>query len=73
MKAPKGADGGSVQSTDEEDVEDAELDADDDAPYPKMDVYLRETLRVVADAIDLGRNHEYWVSDHAPLTAASKG
>jgi carboxyl-terminal processing protease len=57
---------------DEDDDEDA-LSTDDDAPYPKVDVPLRETLRVLDDAIDLGHDHEYWASDHAPLTIASKG
>ena len=32
-----------------------------------------EALRVVDDAIELGHNHEYWASNHAPLTAAAKG
>jgi len=41
--------------------------------YGKVDVSLREALRVVNDAIDLGRDHEYWASDHAPLTVAGKG
>jgi carboxyl-terminal processing protease len=48
------------------------VDDDDDASadaYGKVDVSLREALRVVDDAIELGRDHEYWASDHAPLTA----
>jgi carboxyl-terminal processing protease len=51
-------------------------DPDDDVgadTYGKVDVSLREALRVVNDAIDLGRDHEYWASDHAPLTVAGKG
>jgi len=51
-------------------------DTDDDVSadaYGKVDVSLREALRVVNDAIDLGRDHEYWASDHAPLTVAGKG
>jgi hypothetical protein len=28
---------------------------------------------VVDDAIELGRNHEYWASNHAPLTPDNKG
>jgi len=54
------------------DLEDVDEDANADA-YGKVDVSLREALRVVNDAIELGRNHEYWASDHAPLTAAAKG
>lgn len=47
-----------------------ELDSDDDgAPYAKMDVHLRECLRIVNDAIDLGQNRQYWVSNRPPLTA----
>jgi len=71
IRAPK-TDDGSVANPDDEE-EDAALSADEDEPYPKMDVYLRETLRIVEDAIDLGSDHQYWVSDHAPLTVASKG
>ena len=51
---------------------DAEDDANADA-YGKVDVSLREALRVVGDAIELGRNHDYWASNHAPLTAVAKG
>jgi carboxyl-terminal processing protease len=54
------------------DFEDADDEANADA-YGKVDVSLRESLRVVDDAIELGRNHEYWASDHAPLTVAAKG
>jgi carboxyl-terminal processing protease len=57
--------------------EDGDIDDDDDDAnadsYGKVDISLREALRVVDDAIDLGRDREYWASDHAPLTAASKG
>jgi len=56
----------------DDDVADLEEDANADA-YGKVDVSLRETLRVVEDAIELGNNHEYWASNHAPLTAVAKG
>jgi carboxyl-terminal processing protease len=55
------------------DGDDDELSTDQDESYPKADVHLREALRVLNDAIDLGSNHEYWVSNHAPITAAVKG
>ena len=55
-----------------EDVAEAEDDTNGDT-YGKVDVSLRESLRVVGDAIELGRNHEYWASNHAPLTAVAKG
>ena len=44
-------------------------DEDDNAHFAKMDVHLRETLRVVADALALGERREFWVGDTAPLTA----
>ncbi len=58
------------------DDDDALADAEDDAnadTYGKLDVGLREALRVVDDAIELGHDHEYWASNHAPLTAVGKG
>ena len=66
----KGAPG--EQNDDDDDVANLEDDANADA-YGKVDVSLRESLRVVQDAIELGRNHEYWASNHAPLTAVAKG
>jgi carboxyl-terminal processing protease len=59
-------------SKDDDDLEDPDSDANADT-YGKVDVSLREALRIVNDAIDLGRDHEYWASDHAPLTVAAKG
>jgi hypothetical protein len=59
----------------EEDDDGSDLaDSDDDNgdTYGKVDVGLRESLRVLDDAIELGRNHDYWAADHAPLTAMSK-
>jgi carboxyl-terminal processing protease len=58
------------------DDEDSDDDLDDDLStdaYAKVDVALKESLRVIEDAIELGTHHEYWVSNHAPLTVASKG
>ena len=58
IKAPKkGGD-------DDDDLEDFE----ENETYVKMDVHLRETLRVLNDAIILGRNRDLWASNHAPLT-----
>ena len=53
--------------------EDAELGADENDTYVKADVHLREALRVVSDAIALGRNKELWASNRPPLTAVSGG
>ena len=60
IKAPK-KDG-------DDDVDD---DFDDNDTYQKADVHLREALRIVGDAIALGRNRDLWVSNHPPLTVAS--
>jgi carboxyl-terminal processing protease len=57
---------------DDDEVADAEDDANADT-YGKLDVGLREALRVVDDAIELGHDREYWASNHAPLTAVVKG
>ncbi len=66
IKAPKKDD-----STDEDD--DSGLDDDDSDTYAKADVHLRESLRVVSDAIALGRNKELWAANRPPLTSAAGG
>lgn len=58
--------------SDDDDAASLDEDANVDA-YGKVDVALREALRVVDDAIELGHDHEYWASNHAPLTAVAKG
>ncbi|MDP3070430.1 MAG: carboxy terminal-processing peptidase [Opitutaceae bacterium] len=63
IKAPKKA----------EDDEDDDFDADENETYLKADVHLREALRVLSDAIELGGNRALWVSNHAPITARSGG
>ncbi len=60
---------GSPEDVDSEGLDD---DASADA-YGKVDVSLREALRVVDDALELGHNHDYWASNHPPLTVAAKG
>lgn len=51
-----------------------ELSTDEPEGYARLDIHLREALRVVNDALALGRNPQHWVADHAPLTAqVSKG
>ncbi len=42
---------------------------DENQHYGKVDIHLRESLRVLSDALALGEEHDLWVSDHAPLTA----
>jgi carboxyl-terminal processing protease len=61
-----------IKSASTDDDDDA-LDTDEDdstTPY-KVDVELREAMRVVDDAIDLGHDHTYWAYNHAPLTVAA--
>jgi carboxyl-terminal processing protease len=62
IKAPK-------KDTDEDD----DTIADDNDTYVKADVHLREALRVINDAIELGRNKQLWASNRPPLTASSGG
>lgn len=59
---------GEDKATDEDDDEDL-LSTDENAGYAKVDVHLKECLRIVGDAIDLGQDHAHWVSNRPPLTA----
>jgi len=71
LKAPK-KDSGNGVGLDGED--DGDLSTDQDDTFAKADVHLRETLRILEDAVELGQNHQYWASNHAPLTVdAAKG
>ena len=45
------------------------LGTDDDPGITKLDIPLRESLRVLTDALSLTKNHEYWADGTAPLTA----
>jgi carboxyl-terminal processing protease len=49
--------------------DDETLSTDENDAYAKVDVPLRESLRVVNDAVVLGQDQQYWASNHAPLTA----
>jgi carboxyl-terminal processing protease len=62
IKAPK-------KDGEEEDELDAALEENDN--WAKADVHLREAIRVVNDAIALGRNKELWASSRPPLTATN--
>ena len=74
IAAPKDAASAKKDDPADEDTDGSDLDDDASADtYGKVDVSLRESLRVVEDAIELGRNHEFWASNHAPLTAVAKG
>lgn len=37
--------------------------------YGKLDIHLRESLRILTDALSLAQRQELWASDHAPLAA----
>ncbi|HUR58481.1 MAG TPA: carboxy terminal-processing peptidase [Opitutaceae bacterium] len=58
------------EKTDEDDIE---AETEENETYVKADVHLRETLRVVSDAIALGRNRDLWAANRAPLTAVTRG
>jgi carboxyl-terminal processing protease len=62
-----------IRAPKKEDDDDDEIgNADDEnETYVKADVHLREALRVVSDAIALGRSRESWASNRAPLTAVT--
>lgn len=66
IKAPK-------KDADKTDEDDFDVDAEENETYVKTDVHLRETLRVVSDAIALGRNRERWAANRPPLTAVTRG
>lgn len=51
--------------------DDIELSTDDTDNFAKLDIHLRETLRVMTDALEMGHKRELWATDHAPLTAAA--
>ena len=59
-----------VEKKPDADEDDTDLTAINDEGYSKFDFHLRETLRILTDAIDLGSKPNSWVGDHAPLTAA---
>jgi carboxyl-terminal processing protease len=49
--------------------DDADLNPDENETYAPMDIPLRESLRVVNDALALGHDPKLQASDHAPLSA----
>jgi len=66
LKAPKKAD--AAAPADGEDDE-TELSTDTNDAYAKVDVFLRESLRVINDAIALAKDKQFAADTHAPLTA----
>jgi len=60
VKAEKKADD---ESTDED-----EVSPDEDPGVTKVDIPLRESLRVLSDTLTLSENHQFWADGNAPLT-----
>jgi carboxyl-terminal processing protease len=54
-------------------VDDGDTDAPDAENEAKLDVHLRETLRVVADALRLDQDPQYSADGRMPITALHKG
>jgi len=52
-------------------VDDGDTDAPDAESQAKLDVHLRETLRVMTDALRLNQDPQYWADGRAPITVAS--
>ena len=63
LKAPEKDD------ADPEDEAMESLSTDDDGSYTKVDVPLRESFRVILDALQFGQRGEYLASNRLPLTA----
>lgn len=59
-----------IKAPKKEDDED-DLDFEENDTWVKTDVHLREAIRVVNDAINLGRTPERWANNKAPLTAST--
>lgn len=56
--------------TDGTEDDETELSTDNNDAYAKVDVFLRESLRVVNDAIALAKEKQFAADTQAPLTAA---
>jgi carboxyl-terminal processing protease len=56
-----------ADATDSEDED--SLSTDEDPGVAKLDIHLRESLRVLSDALSLSKNPLYWANGSAPLTA----
>ncbi|MBX3749373.1 MAG: carboxy terminal-processing peptidase [Opitutaceae bacterium] len=63
LKAPEKTD------ADPEDEAMEALSTDGDGSYAKVDVPLRESFRVIVDALNLGQNGEHLADNRLPLTA----
>lgn len=52
-------------------VDDAEAGAPDAESESKLDVHLRETLRILKDAMHFNPDPEYWANSNVPATAST--
>jgi len=52
-------------------VDDGDTDAPEVKEESKFDIHLRETLRVVTDAMGLSKDPKYWADGRPPITYAS--
>jgi len=66
LLANANTDAADATTTDEED--DLE-DEEDTGAYAKVDVHLKESLRILADVIELGHDPSNWIHNAPPLTA----
>lgn len=53
--------------------EEGDTDAADSEAEAKLDIHLRETLRVVSDALRLNQDRQFWADGRMPITALHKG
>jgi carboxyl-terminal processing protease len=54
---------------DEESTDEDELSTEEDSGLAKVDIPLRESMRVLSDALTLSKNPHSWADGAAPLTA----
>jgi carboxyl-terminal processing protease len=60
-----------IKAPKKDDSDDLDDDFEENETYVKADVHLREALRVVGDAVAMGKNRELWSSSRPPLTAVT--
>lgn len=58
-----------AEPTTDEEKDHELLSTDNSESYSKVDIHLRESLRVVNDAISLAKSSQEWASHREPLTA----
>ena len=56
------------KKTGADDEDDDYLGTDEDTGISSVDIPLRESLRVLSDALTLSKNPQYWADGTAPLT-----